>query len=194
MSNSELHDPTSEEAFICNHAHHWFAIRKIEGTYYNFNSLLRRGPEAISDFYLAAWLGQLRQEGYSVFVVQGDLPLVNIALAEGQSKDRILMWVDSPVASRKGSSSASAGSSQLADRGKGQRLGGDASPSMNPDNEDDDLEAAIALSLAKPAEPVVVDVDAGGGAIVGGDDEDDEDMKAAIALSIQSADPSSSSS
>lgn len=126
-----------------------------------------------------------------MFVVQGELPLVNIALAEGQSKDRILMWVDSPVASRKGSSSASAGSSQLVDRGKGQRLGGDEPLSVNPDNDDDDLEAAIALSLAKPAEPVDVDVD--GAVVVGDGDEEDEDMKAAIALSIQSADPSSSS-
>lgn len=126
-----------------------------------------------------------------MFVVQGDLPLVNIALAEGQSKDRILMWVDSPVASRKGSSSASAGAgaSQLVDRGSGQRLGGDASSSVLLDNEEDDLEAAIALSLAKPKEP---SGGASGGAIVVEDgDEDDEDMKAAIALSIQAADPSS---
>lgn len=129
-----------------------------------------------------------------MFVVQGELPLVNIALAEGQSKDRILMWVDSPVASRKASASSGSGSSQLIDRGKGQRLGGDEPSAVQVDREDDDLEAAIALSLAKPAEPVVVDAPGAGGdgdAVVVGEDEDDEDMKAAIALSIQAADPSS---
>uniref|UniRef100_A0A8C9G0W2 ubiquitinyl hydrolase 1 n=1 Tax=Pavo cristatus TaxID=9049 RepID=A0A8C9G0W2_PAVCR len=32
------------------------------------------GPELISDTYLALFLAQLQQEGYSIFVVKGDLP------------------------------------------------------------------------------------------------------------------------
>ncbi|XP_038192203.1 ataxin-3 isoform X2 [Arvicola amphibius] len=39
----------------------------------NLNSLLT-GPELISDTYLALFLAQLQQEGYSIFVVKGDLP------------------------------------------------------------------------------------------------------------------------
>uniref|UniRef100_A0A3Q2Z8R8 ubiquitinyl hydrolase 1 n=1 Tax=Hippocampus comes TaxID=109280 RepID=A0A3Q2Z8R8_HIPCM len=41
--------------------------------WFNLNSLLT-GPELISDTYLALFLAQLQQEGYSIFVVQGNLP------------------------------------------------------------------------------------------------------------------------
>ncbi|XP_051869169.1 ataxin-3 isoform X2 [Pristis pectinata] len=41
--------------------------------WFNLNSLLT-GPELISDTYLALFLAQLQQEGYSIFVVRGDLP------------------------------------------------------------------------------------------------------------------------
>ncbi|XP_048709314.2 ataxin-3 isoform X4 [Caretta caretta] len=41
--------------------------------WFNLNSLLM-GPELISDTYLALFLAQLQQEGYSIFVVKGDLP------------------------------------------------------------------------------------------------------------------------
>ncbi|XP_076979497.1 ataxin-3 isoform X5 [Tamandua tetradactyla] len=41
--------------------------------WFNLNSLLT-GPELISDTYLALFLAQLQQEGYSIFVVKGELP------------------------------------------------------------------------------------------------------------------------
>uniref|UniRef100_A0A8C2UIM7 ubiquitinyl hydrolase 1 n=1 Tax=Chinchilla lanigera TaxID=34839 RepID=A0A8C2UIM7_CHILA len=41
--------------------------------WFNLNSLLT-GPELISDTHLALFLAQLQQEGYSIFVVRGDLP------------------------------------------------------------------------------------------------------------------------
>ncbi|XP_078418354.1 ataxin-3 isoform X3 [Cetorhinus maximus] len=41
--------------------------------WFNLNSLLT-GPELISDTYLALFLAQLQQEGYSIFVVRGELP------------------------------------------------------------------------------------------------------------------------
>uniref|UniRef100_A0A4W3GXV9 ubiquitinyl hydrolase 1 n=1 Tax=Callorhinchus milii TaxID=7868 RepID=A0A4W3GXV9_CALMI len=41
--------------------------------WFNLNSLLM-GPELISDTYLALFLAQLQQEGYSIFVLRGDLP------------------------------------------------------------------------------------------------------------------------
>ncbi|NWT36874.1 ATX3 protein, partial [Chroicocephalus maculipennis] len=59
-------DPINEKSFICNYKEHWF-------TWFNLNSLLM-GPELISDTYLALFLAQLQQEGYSIFVVKGDLP------------------------------------------------------------------------------------------------------------------------
>eukprot|EP00076_Gallus_gallus_P021657 XP_015142754.1 ataxin-3 isoform X2 [Gallus gallus] len=78
-------DPINEKSFICNYKEHWFTVRKlgkqvfkcIQGIrlskWFNLNSLLM-GPELISDTYLALFLAQLQQEGYSIFVVKGDLP------------------------------------------------------------------------------------------------------------------------
>ncbi|XP_043930652.1 ataxin-3 isoform X2 [Protopterus annectens] len=66
-------DPVNESAFICNYKEHWFTIRKLGNQWFNLNSLLT-GPELISDTYLALFLAQLQQEGYSIFVVKGELP------------------------------------------------------------------------------------------------------------------------
>ncbi|CAH2327647.1 ataxin-3 isoform X1 [Pelobates cultripes] len=66
-------DPINESAFICNYKEHWFTVRKLGKQWFNLNSLLT-DPELISDTYLALFLAQLQQEGYSIFVVKGDLP------------------------------------------------------------------------------------------------------------------------
>jgi len=39
------------DALICNRDEHWFTIRKLEGHFFNLNSL-NKAPEYISDFYL----------------------------------------------------------------------------------------------------------------------------------------------
>ncbi|RUS80562.1 hypothetical protein EGW08_011702 [Elysia chlorotica] len=66
-------NPTQMSAFICNYQQHWFCIRKLGLQWFNLNSLLS-GPELISDTYLALFLTQLQQEGYSIFIVTGQLP------------------------------------------------------------------------------------------------------------------------
>uniref|UniRef100_A0A8D0HCS0 ubiquitinyl hydrolase 1 n=1 Tax=Sphenodon punctatus TaxID=8508 RepID=A0A8D0HCS0_SPHPU len=66
-------DPINERSFICNYKEHWFTVRKLGKQWFNLNSLLT-GPELISDTYLALFLAQLQQEGYSIFVVKVDLP------------------------------------------------------------------------------------------------------------------------
>ncbi|XP_059163682.1 ataxin-3-like [Physella acuta] len=66
-------DPTKMSAFICNYHQHWFCIRKLGLQWFNLNSLLS-GPELISDTYLSLFLTQLQQEGYSIFIVTGNLP------------------------------------------------------------------------------------------------------------------------
>ncbi|GFO21546.1 ataxin-3 [Plakobranchus ocellatus] len=66
-------DPTQMSAFICNYHQHWFCVRKLGLQWFNLNSLLS-GPELISDTYLALFLTQLQQEGYSIFIVIGQLP------------------------------------------------------------------------------------------------------------------------
>ncbi len=52
---------------------HWFSLRKVNGQWWNFNSLLP-APEQLSQFYLSAYLATLRDQGYSIFVVHGSLP------------------------------------------------------------------------------------------------------------------------
>uniref|UniRef100_T1JKM8 ubiquitinyl hydrolase 1 n=1 Tax=Strigamia maritima TaxID=126957 RepID=T1JKM8_STRMM len=66
-------NPVHQMAFICNYRDHWFTVRKLGRQWFNLNSLLT-GPELISDTYLAMFLAQLQQEGYSIFIVQGLFP------------------------------------------------------------------------------------------------------------------------
>lgn len=65
--------PDKMQAFICNYKDHWFTIRRLGHQWFNLNSLLSK-PELISNTYLALFLAQLQQEGYSIFVVFGNLP------------------------------------------------------------------------------------------------------------------------
>lgn len=66
-------DPCKLRAFICNYKDHWLTIRRLGNQWFNLNSLLN-GPELISDTYLTLLLAQLKNEGYSIFVVLGELP------------------------------------------------------------------------------------------------------------------------
>uniref|UniRef100_A0A3B3CT07 ubiquitinyl hydrolase 1 n=1 Tax=Oryzias melastigma TaxID=30732 RepID=A0A3B3CT07_ORYME len=63
--------------------------------WFNLNSLLT-GPELISDTYLALFLAQLQQEGYSIFVIQGNLPeceaeqILGIMRVQQQQRPRLI--------------------------------------------------------------------------------------------------------
>ncbi|XP_060521190.1 ataxin-3-like isoform X2 [Cylas formicarius] len=72
-AKTALENPSAMQAFICNYKDHWFSIRKIGNQWVNLNSLLSK-PELISDTYLALFLAQLKNDGYSIFIVFGDLP------------------------------------------------------------------------------------------------------------------------
>ncbi|XP_054274276.1 ataxin-3-like [Macrosteles quadrilineatus] len=67
-------NPADQKAYICNYRDHWFTIRRLANQWFNLNSLLT-GPELISNTYLAMFLAQLQQEGYSIFLVYGELPV-----------------------------------------------------------------------------------------------------------------------
>jgi len=66
-------EPTTMEGFICNKQSHWFAIRKINGRYWNLNSTAER-PVCISHFNVATELDKLIADGYSVFCADKPLP------------------------------------------------------------------------------------------------------------------------
>lgn len=65
VRNEEI---TSWKGFILNKQSHWFTIRKISERFWNLNSMLEK-PEQISHFQLASFVEQMRNEGYSVFIV-----------------------------------------------------------------------------------------------------------------------------
>jgi len=67
-------DLSNEQGFICNSSAHWLAIRKVNGTWYNLNSTNDDGPEIVSDFYLSAFLHSVRENGYTIFVIEGEFP------------------------------------------------------------------------------------------------------------------------
>ncbi|KAK3272673.1 hypothetical protein CYMTET_19044 [Cymbomonas tetramitiformis] len=66
------HEPEKEMAFLCNLREHWFTIRRVDGEWFNFNSLFP-APAPLSQFYLQTFLSSLQQEGYTIFVVRGRL-------------------------------------------------------------------------------------------------------------------------
>lgn len=66
-------DPELENAFICHLHDHWFCIRKVNGEWYNFDSLFA-APTHLSKFYLSAYLDTLKGSGWSIFLVRGNFP------------------------------------------------------------------------------------------------------------------------
>ncbi|GLT37563.1 hypothetical protein SLA2020_118740 [Shorea laevis] len=66
-------DPELENAFICHSHHHWFCVRKVNGEWYNFDSLYA-APQHLSKFYLSAYLDSLKRSGWSIFLVRGNFP------------------------------------------------------------------------------------------------------------------------
>lgn len=132
----------SANAYICNFREHWFTIRRLGSQWFNLNSLLE-GPELVSNTYLGEFLAQLQHEGYSIFLITGDLPpcdadLVLQAVPASQLvPPRLLSDVQSSGSqSRQGRQSAGTASTG------GQRPSGQT-------DEEAELEAAMLMSLAE---------------------------------------------
>ncbi|KIY96965.1 Ataxin-3 [Monoraphidium neglectum] len=77
-------DPVNEE--------HWYTLRRVEGAWWNLNSLLP-APEPLSDFYLAAYLDSLVDQGYSIFVVRGKLPAPQLPPEAGEAAGGAGRWL-----------------------------------------------------------------------------------------------------
>ena len=63
----------SENAYICNYENHWFTCRKFRDGWYNLDSTLQC-PKKLSDTYLELYLLELKNSGYTIFVIRGNLP------------------------------------------------------------------------------------------------------------------------
>jgi ataxin-3 len=62
-------DVTDCDGFICHKDAHWFAIRKINGRFWNLNSMADR-PSIISHFNLATEIAGFQKSGCKLFRLQ----------------------------------------------------------------------------------------------------------------------------
>ncbi|XP_063353979.1 ataxin-3 isoform X2 [Pelmatolapia mariae] len=161
-------NPINEKAFICNYKEHWFTIRKLGQQWFNLNSLLT-GPELISDTYLALFLAQLQQEGYSIFVIRGNLPeceaeqILGIMRVQQQQRPRLIGEEEAQTSSGR---SVALGQSEMAFGVEDEVV-----------DEDEELKRALALSRQ--------DIDV---------EDEEADLRRAIQLSMQGAVMSNKSS
>eukprot|EP00879_Flechtneria_rotunda_P011637 GHRR01012156.1.p1 GENE.GHRR01012156.1~~GHRR01012156.1.p1 ORF type:complete len:518 (+),score=186.72 GHRR01012156.1:322-1875(+) len=163
-------DPQQEAAFICNLQEHWFAIRKLNGEWYDFNSLYP-APEHLSAFYLTAYLDSLNEQGYTIFVVRGDLPAPP-ASSDGMDTEGPGKWwtpdeaqaahhsaqesrqrgrAENAMEKALARAAAGGGSITLSPANRRQRSYGQVSD----DDKDADLAAAIAASMQDHNGPAV---------------------------------------
>ncbi|KAB1214647.1 hypothetical protein CJ030_MR5G002878 [Morella rubra] len=141
-------DPELENAFICHLQDHWFCIRKVNGEWYNFDSLYA-APHHLSKFYLSAYLDSLKGFGWSIFLVRGNFPK-ECPLTSSEASNVYGQWLSPEDAERitKSCSSTQAPpqpvnpsqphSDQFLPFGEAE---------MISEIEDEDLKAAIAASL-----------------------------------------------
>lgn len=149
-------NPQNEIAFICNRSQHWLAIRKLGNYWFDLNSM-RKKPTLISELYLQLYMEQVKNTGYSIFVVRGNFPAAAIELEPAKLKAAAEKCKrdDSSGVSASGSSKEEAKDSYSAFSGHGQTLAAPApAPALDADlmaaaAADPELAAAIAASLSE---------------------------------------------
>lgn len=149
-------DPELENAFICHLHDHWFCIRKVNGEWYNFDSLYA-APEHLSKFYLSASLDSLKGFGWSIFLVRGNFPK-ECPISSAETSNGYGQWLSPEDAER---ITKSCNQRDGPKRIKLTQQTSDPFISFGneadalSDTEDEDLKAAIAASLldSSPAVP-----------------------------------------
>ncbi|XP_022743615.1 ataxin-3 homolog [Durio zibethinus] len=142
-------DPELENAFICHLHDHWFCIRKVNGEWYNFDSLYA-APQHLSKFYLSAYLDSLKRSGWSIFLVRGNFPK-ECPIASSEASNGYGQWLSPEDAERITKScnltQALPQRNNMAQQHPERFLSLETDMQMLSDMEDDDLKAAIAASL-----------------------------------------------
>uniref|UniRef100_A0A5B6YTV8 ubiquitinyl hydrolase 1 n=1 Tax=Davidia involucrata TaxID=16924 RepID=A0A5B6YTV8_DAVIN len=144
-------DPELENAFICHLQDHWFCIRKVNGEWYNFDSLYA-APEHLSKFYLSAYLDSLKGFGWSIFLVRGNFPK-ECPITSSEASNGYGQWLSPEDAERITKSCNSV-------QRPHQRTDLTEVLDAEDEDEDEELNAAIAASLMDSS-PAVVSVEAG---------------------------------
>ncbi|XP_019186836.1 PREDICTED: ataxin-3 homolog [Ipomoea nil] len=152
-------DPELENAFICHLQDHWFCIRKVNGEWYNFDSLYA-APEHLSKFYLSAYLDSLKGFGWSIFLVRGNFPK-DCPITSSEASNGYGQWL-TPEDAERITKSYNPGGRTGSRPGERQQLSGMEfqyrDQELLLDEDDEDLKAAIAASLmdSSPAVKTVV--------------------------------------
>ncbi|GMR56491.1 hypothetical protein PMAYCL1PPCAC_26686 [Pristionchus mayeri] len=164
-------NPLVARAFICNRSEHWFVIRKFGKQWFELNSC-RDGALLLTDTYVSLFLTQLTSDGYSIFVVDGELP---DCPADHIISANPVIFV--PPKKKEQEAKKEESKQMKAFTGTGHRLGdavvSDASVGGGAAANDDELQEAIRRSLADQAGPSHI-----------GDDFDD-DLRKAMAMSTE---------
>lgn len=147
---SDFGDVTEIDGFICNKQAHWFAIRKINGRFWNLNSMAER-PQIISHFKLAEEIQGLQNSGYSVFCVPIGLPLPCTSKEQRQRGLPQFWWKEDDLVQGKGQSAVTGATDPWRDVGSGMRLDGKLAPNsanvLGDLTEEEMLQMALAASL-----------------------------------------------
>jgi len=182
---------SGQRAYICNYRDHWFTVRRLGRQWFNLNSLLT-GPELLSDTYLSEFLAQLLGEGYSIFLVLGLFPdcPADLLLQE--------MTVTQPVKPRliseeKTLDSLAGDDVQLRAALAASLDDGGGGGQGPPENEETQLQAALAASLAGSEVQELLQrqgrpqqrQEQGQSSRSPPNDEEDAQLQAAIRLSLQ---------
>lgn len=137
-------DPELENAFICHLQDHWFCIRKVNGEWYNFDSLYA-APEHLSKFYLSAYLDTLKGFGWSIFLVRGNFPK-ECPVTSSEASNVYGQWL-LPEDAERITKSCNSAQRQPHRTVQSQQPSDPYGGQMLLDAEDEDLKAAIAASL-----------------------------------------------
>ncbi|KAK7349948.1 hypothetical protein VNO77_07873 [Canavalia gladiata] len=140
-------DPELENAFICHLQDHWFCIRKVNGEWYNFDSLYA-APQHLSKFYLSAYLDSLKGFGWSIFLVRGNFPK-EFPISSSEASNGFGQWFSPEDAERitKSCNSVQAPNQRINESQQHDDQFLSHGEDMLSDTEDEDLRAAIAASL-----------------------------------------------
>lgn len=139
---------TEIEGFICNRESHWFAIRNINGRFWNLNSMQER-PVIISHFKLAQEIQNLQNSGYSVFCVPAGLPPPCSSKSQRERGKPQYWWKEEDLVQGK-TAAITAATDPWRDVGSGMRLDGGSTgtPGRIGDlTEDEQLQMALAASM-----------------------------------------------
>lgn len=149
-------DPDLENAFICHLHDHWFCIRKVNGEWYNFDSLYA-APQHLSKFYLAAYLDSLKSSGWSIFLVRGNFPK-ECPISSSEAPSGYGQWLSPEDAER---ITKSCNSTRASPRIISTQQDSDPYEEILLEMEDQDLKAAIAASLMETSQSMTASAEAG---------------------------------